>query len=140
MVPFLCLPVLEERMLSGSSAGRESGFSVTSFSRHNLATEQQQQFQVGLDTLIIYFLFSFILLWVSLVTQMVKNPPAMQETWVQSLGCPCIGKIPWRRERLSTPIKPQDWKRSVFIPIPKKAMPKNAQTTAQLHSSHTLVK
>ena len=31
---------------------------------------------------------------------------------------------------------PQDWKRSVFIPIPK-AMPKNAQTTAQLHSSHT---
>ena len=30
---------------------------------------------------------------------------------------------------------PQDWKRSVFIPIPK-AMPKNAQTTAQLHSSH----
>ena len=30
---------------------------------------------------------------------------------------------------------PQDWKRSVFIPIPK-----NAQTTAQLHSSHTLIK
>ena len=29
----------------------------------------------------------------------------------------------------------QDWKRSVFIPIPK-----NAQITAQLHSSHTLVK
>ena len=24
----------------------------------------------------------------------------------------------------------QDWKRSVFIPIPRKAMPKNAQTTA----------
>ena len=35
---------------------------------------------------------------------------------------------------------PQDWKRSVFIPIPKRAMPKNAQTTAQLHSSHTLEK
>jgi len=35
---------------------------------------------------------------------------------------------------------PQDWKRSVFIPIPRKAMPKNAQTTAQLYSSHTLVK
>ena len=30
---------------------------------------------------------------------------------------------------------PQDWKRSVFIQIPKKAMPKNAQTTSQLHSS-----
>ena len=34
---------------------------------------------------------------------------------------------------------PQDWKRSVFIPIPK-AMPKNVQTTAQLHSSHMLAK
>ena len=31
---------------------------------------------------------------------------------------------------------PQDWKRSVFI----QAIPKNAQTTAHLHSSHTLVK
>ena len=29
----------------------------------------------------------------------------------------------------------QDWKRSVFISVPK-----NAQTTAQLHSSHMLVK
>ena len=32
---------------------------------------------------------------------------------------------------------PQDWKRSVFIPISKKG---NAQTTSQLHSSHMLVK
>ena len=30
---------------------------------------------------------------------------------------------------------PQDWKRSVFIPIQRKAIPKNAQTTAELHSS-----
>ena len=35
---------------------------------------------------------------------------------------------------------PQDWKRSVFIPIPKKAMPKNVQNTAQLQSSHMLAK
>ena len=35
---------------------------------------------------------------------------------------------------------PQDWKRSVFIPIPKKSNPKNGKTTAQLHSPHTLVK
>ena len=34
---------------------------------------------------------------------------------------------------------PQDWKRSVFIPVPKKGNAKNAQTTAQLHSSHRLV-
>ena len=35
---------------------------------------------------------------------------------------------------------PQDWKTSVFIPIPRSTMPKNAQTTTQLHSSHMLVK
>ena len=35
---------------------------------------------------------------------------------------------------------PQDWKRSVFIPVSTRAMPKNVQTTAQFHSSHTLVK
>ena len=34
--------------------------------------------------------------WVSLVLQLVKNPPAMWET--------CFGKIPWRRERLLTPV------------------------------------
>ena len=35
---------------------------------------------------------------------------------------------------------PQDWKRSVLISIPKKAMPKNVQTTKQLHSSPMLAK
>ena len=35
---------------------------------------------------------------------------------------------------------PWDWKRSVFIPIPKKGSAKECQTTSQLHSSHTLVK
>ena len=35
---------------------------------------------------------------------------------------------------------PQDWKRSVFIPIPKKSMPKNVQTTLQLHSFHILAR
>ena len=35
---------------------------------------------------------------------------------------------------------PQEGERSVFIPVPKKkAMPKNVQTTTQLHSSHMLV-
>jgi len=33
---------------------------------------------------------------------------------------------------------PQDWKRLVFIPIPKKGNAKDVQTAAQLHSSHTL--
>jgi len=30
------------------------------------------------------------------VTQLVKNPPAMRETWV--------GKIPWRKKWLPTPV------------------------------------
>ena len=41
---------------------------------------------------------------------------------------------------LKTQQWPQDWKRSVFIPIPRKAMPKNAHTTTQLYSSHMLAK
>ena len=35
---------------------------------------------------------------------------------------------------------PQDWKRSVSLQSQRKAMAKNIQTTAQLHSSHTLAK
>ena len=35
---------------------------------------------------------------------------------------------------------PQDWKRSVFIPIPKTSNAKNVPTTTQLHSSHMLAK
>ena len=35
---------------------------------------------------------------------------------------------------------PQDWKRSVFISVPKKGYAKNGQTIAQLHSSHTSAK
>ena len=37
---------------------------------------------------------------------------------------------------------PLDWKRSVFIPFQslRKAMPKNVQTTTQLHSFHMLLK
>ena len=36
----------------------------------------------------------------SLISQLVNNPPAMQETLVQFL----VGKIPWRRDRLPTPV------------------------------------
>ena len=35
---------------------------------------------------------------------------------------------------------PQDWKRSVFIPVQRRAMTKNVQTATQLYSSHKLVK
>ena len=36
--------------------------------------------------------------WASLMAHLVKNPPAMWETWVRSLGW----EIRWRRERLPT--------------------------------------
>ena len=35
---------------------------------------------------------------------------------------------------------PQDWKGQFSFQPQRKSMPKNAQTTAQLHSSHMLVK
>ena len=40
------------------------------------------------------------LFWASLVAQLLKNLPAMLETWVD----PWVGKIPWRREWLPTPV------------------------------------
>ena len=36
----------------------------------------------------------------TLVAQLVKNLPAMWETWVHSW----VGKIPWRKEQLPTPV------------------------------------
>ena len=41
----------------------------------------------------------------------------------------------WKTQQWS-----QDWKRSVFFQSQGKAMPKNAQTSAQLHSSHMTAK
>ena len=38
--------------------------------------------------------------WASLIAQLVKNLPAMQETLVQFLG----QEDPWRRDRLPTPV------------------------------------
>ena len=36
----------------------------------------------------------------SLIALLIKNPPAMQETRVRFL----VGKIPWRRDRLHSPV------------------------------------
>ena len=57
------------------------------------------------------YLAAFIMVQVSLVAQMVKSVPAMQETWVQSLGWEdpleeemaihssiLVWKIPWMEE------------------------------------------
>ena len=68
--------------------------------------------------------------WAFQVAQLVKNPPAMQETWAWSLG--------WEG-----PLA-QDWKRSAFIPIPKKGTAKgcsNYCTVALIsHASKVMLK
>ena len=46
------------------------------------------------------FSFSVELPHISLVAQIVKNLPAMQESRVQSLNS--VRELPWRRERLPT--------------------------------------
>ena len=46
-----------------------------------------------------------------------------------------VGQQIWKTQQW-----PQDWKSQFSFQAQRKAMPKNAQTTAQLHSSHMLVK
>ena len=48
---------------------------------------------------------------------------------------PSICQQIWKIQQWS-----QDWKRLVFIPIPKKGNAKNVRITTQLHLSHTLAK
>ena len=38
--------------------------------------------------------------WAFQVAQLIKNLPAMQETWFDSW----VGQFPWRRDRLPTPV------------------------------------
>ena len=47
----------------------------------------------------------------------------LKDDVVKVLHSVCQQKI-WKTQQW-----PQDWKRSVFIPIPKRATPKNVQTT-----------
>ena len=47
-----------------------------------------------------YLWASYLQIWASLEAQLVKNPPAMRETWVS----PWFRRIPWKRERLPTPV------------------------------------
>ena len=47
-----------------------------------------------------FYILDYSYLWASLVIQMVKSSPAMQETRFN----PWVEKIPWRRKWLSTPV------------------------------------
>ena len=68
--------------------------------------------------------------WASLVAQLVKNPPVMRETWVQSW----VGKILWRRERLPTPVFYPGEFHGLYSPWGRK----ESDTTEQL-SLHSLI-
>ena len=46
------------------------------------------------------FFGSLFVSWASLIAQMVKILPALQDTWVQSLG----QEYPWRKECQPTPV------------------------------------
>ena len=50
--------------------------------------------------LLFYLSIIILVLRASPVAQLVKNPPATQETWVGSLGW----EDPWRSKRLPTPV------------------------------------
>ena len=51
--------------------------------RHNLAAEQQQQYTC---VCVYIHTHTHTYIWASLIAQLVKNPPAMQDTPVQFLG------------------------------------------------------
>ena len=47
-----------------------------------------------------YLKLHCLLYQTALIVQLVKNPPAMEETPFDSF----VGRIPWRRDRLPTPV------------------------------------
>ena len=55
---------------------------------------------IHIDSPMLYFGIFYVFIWASLVAQLVKNPPA---TWRPGFD-PWVGTIPWRRERLTTPV------------------------------------
>ena len=71
---------------------------------------------------VVYLWKGIILYWASLLTQMVKNPPAIQETWVRSLGQEdpleqgkathssiWAWRIPWTAESMESQRVRHDW-------------------------------
>ena len=61
-----------------------------------LNMEQQTGSKLGTGFIKAVYCHPVYLTWASLVAQLVNNPPAVWETWV--------GKIPWRRGKLPTPV------------------------------------
>ena len=75
-MPQLKIPHASVRGFPGSSAGKEFSCSVGD---SDLIPGSGRSAGKGIGYPLQYS-------WASLVAQLVKNPPAMQEIWVQSLG------------------------------------------------------
>ena len=68
---------------------------------------------------------------VSLVVQLIKNLPVMQETRVQSL----VGKTPWRREWLPTPVVWPGEFHGLYTPRVRKESDVTERLSLSLHFS-----
>ena len=82
-------------LISDSSAFSKSSLNIWKFTVHVLLKPGLENFEHYFASVwdewncaVVWTFFDIILLWdqASLVSQLVKNPPAMQETWVQNLG------------------------------------------------------
>ena len=73
---FFCDPTDVGNLISGSSAFSKSCLNIWKFLVRVLLKPSVMDFE--------HYIAS---MWASLIAQLVKNPPAMQETWIQSLGC-----------------------------------------------------
>ena len=65
--------------------------------------------------------------WASLVAQLVKNLPAMRETWSW------VGKIPWRRESLPTPVFWPGEFHGLYKTLGRKESDRTEQLSLSLH-------
>ena len=82
-------------LISGSSSFSKSSLNIWKFSVHVLLKPGLEDFEHYFASVwdecncaVIWTFFDIVLLWdwASLVSQLVKNPPAMRDTWVQNLG------------------------------------------------------
>ena len=83
-----------------SSHSRSFGFPGSSAGKNPPATQETLGQFLGLEVPLEKGQASHSTIY-ELVAQLVKNPPAMWETWVFN---PWFGKIPWRRDRLPTSV------------------------------------
>ena len=78
-------------------------------------------------------------LWENGYLHMYDWVPSLFTSNYQNIVNRLYPKTPKNSKIWKTQQWPQDWKRSVFIPIPKKGNAKKCSKNTQLHSSHMLV-